>query len=56
MDIEISKEDADYMYSLVQQIVDEIGPRMSCSSQEADGANVHLGHRHTGRVHRFQGR
>ena len=40
MKIEISKEDSDYMYSLVQRIVDEIGPRMPCSSQEAEGAEV----------------
>ena len=40
MNIEISKEDSDYMYSLVQRIVDEIGPRMPCSSQEAEGADV----------------
>ena len=40
MNIEISKEDSDYMYSLVQRIVDEIGPRMPCSSQEAEGADI----------------
>ncbi len=40
MNIEISKEDSDYMYNLVQRIVDEVGPRMPCSPQEAEGANI----------------
>ena len=37
---EILKEESDYMYNLVQRIVDEVGPRMPCSSQEAEGANI----------------
>jgi len=40
MNTEISKEDFDYMYNLVQRIVDEVGPRMPCSPQEAEGANI----------------
>ena len=40
MDLEISKEDADYMYNLVEKIVEEVGPRMSCSLQEAEGAKI----------------
>ncbi|MFX1301770.1 MAG: M28 family metallopeptidase [Promethearchaeota archaeon] len=38
MDLEISKEDADYMYDLVEKIIEEVGPRMPCSLQEAEGA------------------
>ena len=37
---EISKEDSDYMYNLVQRIVDDVGPRMPCSPQEVEGANI----------------
>ncbi|MBY9016521.1 MAG: M28 family peptidase [Candidatus Lokiarchaeota archaeon] len=40
MSIEISKEDSEYMYNLVKRIVDEVGPRMPCSPQEAEGANI----------------
>ena len=40
MEIDVSKEDADYMYNLVNKIVDEVGPRMSCSPQEAEGAKI----------------
>jgi hypothetical protein len=40
MQIEVSKEDADYMYNLVHKIVDEIGPRISCSPKEAEGAKM----------------
>ena len=28
MDLEISKEHADYMYNLVERIVEDVGPRM----------------------------
>ncbi|MHA1147543.1 MAG: M28 family peptidase [Promethearchaeota archaeon] len=38
MEIEIPKDKADYMYNFVKSIVDEIGPRMSCSPQEAEAA------------------
>jgi len=38
MVLEISKEDADYMYNLVEKIVKEVGPRMSCSPQEVEGS------------------
>jgi len=40
MKIEISKEDSDYMYNIIQQIIDECGPRMPCSPQEAKGAAI----------------
>ena len=40
MKFEISKEDSDYMYTLVERIVNEVGPRMPCSFQEAKGANI----------------
>ncbi|MFX0040508.1 MAG: hypothetical protein ACFFCY_03900 [Promethearchaeota archaeon] len=40
MNLEVSKEYADYMYNLVEKIVKEIGPRMPCSLQEAEGAKV----------------
>ncbi|MFW9817996.1 MAG: M28 family metallopeptidase [Candidatus Thorarchaeota archaeon] len=40
MDLTILKEDADYMYNLVNRIVKEVGPRMPCSAQEADGSKV----------------
>ena len=38
MNINISEEDSKYMYDFVQEVIDEIGPRMSCSSQEAEAA------------------
>ena len=38
MNINVSEEDSKYMYDFVQSIIDEIGPRMSCSSQEAEAA------------------
>ena len=40
MKIEIPQEDADYMYGFIQRIVDEVGPRMPCSPQEAEGAEI----------------
>jgi len=40
LDIKISKEDSDYMYDIIQHIIDECGPRMSCSPQEAKGAKI----------------
>ena len=40
MKIEISKEDSDYMYNIIQKIIDECGPRMPCSPQEAKGATM----------------
>ncbi|MFX0004811.1 MAG: M28 family metallopeptidase [Candidatus Hodarchaeota archaeon] len=40
MDLEISKENAEYMYNLVEKIVEEIGPRMPCSPQEIKASNV----------------
>ncbi len=38
MNINVSEEDSKYMYDFVQRVIDEIGPRMSCSSQEAEAA------------------
>ncbi len=40
MKIEISKQDSDYMYNIIQKIIDECGPRMPCSPQEAMGAEI----------------
>ena len=40
MNVEISKDEAQFMYDLVQQVVDQVGPRMSCSPQEAEGARI----------------
>jgi hypothetical protein len=40
MNIEISDEDSNYMYSIIQKIIDECGPRMPCSPQEAKGAEI----------------
>ncbi|MFX1378047.1 MAG: M28 family metallopeptidase [Promethearchaeota archaeon] len=40
MDLEISKEHADYMYNLVERIIEEVGPRIPCSSQEAEGSKA----------------
>ncbi|MHA1265423.1 MAG: M28 family metallopeptidase [Candidatus Helarchaeota archaeon] len=40
MDIEISQEDAEYMYNFIDRIITEIGPRMPCSKQEAEAAEV----------------
>jgi hypothetical protein len=40
MKIDISKEDADYMYSIVERIINEVGPRMPCSPQEVKGAEI----------------
>lgn len=38
MNINISEEDSKYMYEFVQKVIEEIGPRMSCSSQEEAAA------------------
>jgi len=40
MDINISKEDSDYMYNIIQRIIDDAGCRMPCSRQEAMGAEI----------------
>ena len=40
MEIKVSKEDSNYMYNLVEKIVDEVGPRMPCSPQELAGAHI----------------
>ena len=38
--IEISSEDSKYMYEIIQRIIEECGPRMPCSPQEAQGAEI----------------
>ncbi len=38
MNINVSEEDSKYMYDFVQSVIDKIGPRTSCSSQEAEAA------------------
>ena len=40
MEINISKEDSDYMYEIITRIIEECGPRMPCSSQEAQSAEI----------------
>jgi len=40
MEIEISNEDSDYMYSIIQNVIDKCGPRMPCSPQEAKSAEI----------------
>jgi len=40
MNIKISDEDSDYMYNIIQKIIEECGPRMPCSPQEAKGAEI----------------
>ena len=40
MELEILKEDTDYMYKLVEKIIEEVGPRMPCSPQEGEGAKI----------------
>jgi len=40
MNIKISDEDSNYMYNIIQKIIDECGPRMPCSPQEAKGAEI----------------
>jgi len=40
LNINISKDDSNYMYEIIQSIIDECGPRMPCSPQEAQGAEI----------------
>ncbi len=40
MKIDISKEDSEYMYDIIQKIIDDCGPRMPCSPQEAKSAEI----------------
>lgn len=40
MEVNISKEDADYMTEIIKKIIEECGPRMPCSSQEAQSAEI----------------
>ena len=40
MELNISKEDSDYMTEIIKRIIEECGPRMPCSSQEAQSAEI----------------
>ncbi|MFX0034749.1 MAG: M28 family peptidase [Candidatus Hermodarchaeota archaeon] len=40
MEINILEEDSEYMYNFIQKIIDECGPRMPCSPQEAKSAEI----------------
>lgn len=40
MKLEIPQDDAEYMYDVIQKIIDEAGCRMPCSPQEAKGAEM----------------
>ena len=40
MEIEISNEDSDYMYNFIEKIIEECGPRMPGSPQEAKSAEI----------------
>ena len=40
MELEISKNDSDYMYNFVKDIIIQCGPRMPCSEQEAKGSEI----------------
>jgi len=40
MKIEISQDDSEYMYNIIQKIIDDAGCRMPCSPQEAKGAEI----------------
>ncbi len=40
MSFDISQSDSDYMYSFIERIIEECGPRMPCSPQEAKSAEI----------------
>jgi hypothetical protein len=40
LEIEISQEDSNYMYNIIDKIIKECGPRMPCSPQEAKSAEL----------------
>ena len=40
MKIEIDEKDSNYMYEIIESIIDECGPRMPCSPQEAQAAEM----------------
>ena len=40
LEINISKEDSEYMYEIIKRIIEKCGPRMPCSSQEAQSAEI----------------
>jgi aminopeptidase YwaD len=40
MESNIDEKDSNYMYEIIQTIIDECGPRMPCSPQEAQSAEI----------------
>ncbi|MHA1689781.1 MAG: M28 family peptidase [Promethearchaeota archaeon] len=40
MSVEILEEDSKYMHDIIEKIIDECGPRMPCSPQEAKSAEI----------------
>jgi len=40
MKIEILKEDSEYLYTFIQKIIEDCGPRMPCSPQELKASNI----------------
>ncbi|MHA1793983.1 MAG: M28 family peptidase [Promethearchaeota archaeon] len=40
MSVKISNNDSKYMYDFIAKIIDEVGPRMPCSKQEAEAAEI----------------
>jgi len=40
LELNINKEDSDYMYEIINRIIEECGPRMPCSLQEAQSAEI----------------
>ncbi|MFX0049606.1 MAG: hypothetical protein ACFE8G_15845, partial [Candidatus Hermodarchaeota archaeon] len=38
--MDIDEKDSNYMYEIIQSIIDECGPRMPCSPQEAQAAEI----------------
>lgn len=40
MSVDISKFDSEYMYNFIERIIEECGPRMPCSPQEAKSAEI----------------
>jgi hypothetical protein len=40
MEIDISSDDSAYLYTIIDKIIDECGPRMPCSEEEAQAADI----------------
>jgi len=40
MNIEINSDDSAYLYTIIDRIIDECGPRMPCSKAEAEAAKI----------------